>query len=92
MDYRRKRSTCQSDLFEWPGAKPEPLEKDLQEKLEGALAELSADERECIVLKIFDGMTLKEIAVVRGVSINTAASWYRRGLVKMKTMLEDDER
>ncbi len=52
-----------------------------------ALDQLSADERESIVLKIHLGMTFREIAAIRGVSINTAASWYRRGLEKMREAL-----
>ncbi len=58
------------------------------EVLYQALDQLSDDERESIVLKIHQGMTFREIAAVRGVSINTAASWYRRGLDKMRAALE----
>jgi RNA polymerase sigma-70 factor (ECF subfamily) len=41
------------------------------------LTQLSEDERETIVLKVFDGMTFQEIADLRDASINTVASWYR---------------
>jgi RNA polymerase sigma-70 factor (ECF subfamily) len=58
------------------------------EELYRAMDALSEDERECIVLKIHQGMTFREIAAVRGVSINTAASWYRRGLDRMRAALE----
>jgi len=58
------------------------------EALYQALGQLSDDERECIVLKIHQGMTFREIAAVRRVSINTAASWYRRGLERMRALLE----
>ena len=57
--------------------------------LDESLAELNQDEREAIVLKAFDGMTFKEIAAARRVSINTAASWYRRGIDKMKTLMRE---
>jgi len=60
------------------------------EALYRALFQLSGDERECIVLKIHQGLTFREIAAVRGVSINTAASWYRRGLDKMRAALNRD--
>ena len=40
------------------------------------------------MLKIHQGMTFREIAALRGVSINTAASWYRRGLEKMRIDLD----
>ncbi len=54
-----------------------------------ALDELDGRERETIVMKIYSGMTLKEIAKTHRVSINTAASRYRRGLVKLRTVLEE---
>jgi RNA polymerase sigma-70 factor (ECF subfamily) len=61
--------------------------------LEEALAQLTANQRECIVLKVYGGFTLKEIAAVCGVPPNTAGSWYRRGLDKLRQLLEvqDDE-
>ena len=58
-------------------------------RLDDVLQTLSDNERESIVLKIYDGMTFKEIAALRRVSINTAASWYRRGLEKMKTVMKE---
>lgn len=59
--------------------------------LEEALAQLTANQRECIVLKVYGGFTLKEIAGVCGVPPNTAGSWYRRGLERLRTMLEVQE-
>lgn len=56
-------------------------------ELSGLLARLGGDERETIVLKVFDSLTFREIAEVRGVSVNTAASWYRRGLEKLRELL-----
>lgn len=64
---------------------------EVQDRLEALLGRLSADERECVVLKGLNGLTLKEVAAVRGVSINTAASWYRRGLEKMRETLEEEQ-
>lgn len=54
-----------------------------------ALDKLAGRERETIVMKIYSGMTLKEIAKTHKVSINTTASRYRRGLEKLKTLLEE---
>lgn len=45
---------------------------------------VTPDEREAIVLKLYSGMTFKEIAELRGVSVNTVSSWYRRGLDRMR--------
>ena len=50
---------------------------------------LSPDERECIVLKMYSGLSFKEIAETRRASPNTVASWYRRGLQKLRAHLEE---
>ncbi len=57
--------------------------------IESALEQVSGDERETIMLKVYSGFTFREIAQMRNVSVNTASSWYRRGLEKMKTILEE---
>ena len=62
----------------------------LYEEAEHLLAILNADERECVVMKLFTGLTFAEIAEVRGVPINTAASWYRRALEKMRAYAEKE--
>lgn len=46
--------------------------------------DLPADQREAVYLKIFDGLTFKEIASVCDVSANTAASRYRYGIEKLR--------
>ena len=71
-----------------PGEASDPR---LQSEMDDALRRLGADERECIILKVYTGLTFKEIAALRRVSINTAASWYRRGLEKMRAMLDGGE-
>jgi len=56
-----------------------------------AFAQLPVDQREVLVLKVFDGMTFKEIAGTLGVSQNTAASRYRYGIAKLRRALEVSE-
>jgi len=53
-----------------------------------ALLKLSEDERETIVQHLYADLTFQEIADMRQRSIGTVASWYRRGLTKMKDYLE----
>ena len=53
-----------------------------------ALAQVSDEQREVIVLKIFEGMTFNEIAAISGESSNTIASRYRYGIEKMRSFLE----
>lgn len=45
---------------------------------------LPAEQQEAVYLKVFDGLTFKEIASVCGVSANTAASRYRYGIEKLR--------
>lgn len=56
-------------------------------ELEQWLHLLSLDERETIVLKIYDEFTFQQIADLRQVPLPTVASWYRRGLDKLKTII-----
>ncbi len=53
-----------------------------------SLARLPDDQREVILLKVFEEMTFKEIARICGLSVNTAASRYRYGLSKLSLFLE----
>lgn len=63
----------------------------MRDEAENLLASLSDNERECVVLKLFSGLTFQEIARTNRVSINTAASWYRRAIEKMKAQAEKEE-
>jgi RNA polymerase sigma-70 factor (ECF subfamily) len=45
---------------------------------------LPPEQKEAVFLKVFDGLTFKEIASVCGVSANTAASRYRYGIEKLR--------
>jgi RNA polymerase sigma-70 factor (ECF subfamily) len=50
--------------------------------------ELPVEQKEIVFLKVFDGLTFKEIGSVCGVSANTAASRYRYGLAKLREAVE----
>jgi len=56
--------------------------------LADSLAALPDEQREVVILKVFEGMTFKEIARICGLSVNTAASRYRYGLSKLRALLE----
>lgn len=59
-----------------------------------ALIGLPIDQREVLTLKVFDGMTFKEITETIGVSMGTVTSRYKYGIEKLRKALEetDDER
>jgi RNA polymerase sigma-70 factor, ECF subfamily len=56
-----------------------------------ALRELPAEQREAIVLKIWQRCTFEEIGALTGVSPNTAAARYRYGLRKLRNRVDGDE-
>ena len=55
--------------------------------LNSALEQISEKEKEIILLKIYDGMTFREIAKVTGSLLPTVAARYLRGLKKLKKIL-----
>jgi RNA polymerase sigma-70 factor, ECF subfamily len=55
--------------------------------LDEAIRQLTAEQREVLHLKIFEGMTFQEIATTIDESINTVASRYRYALEKIKAVL-----
>jgi RNA polymerase sigma-70 factor (ECF subfamily) len=56
--------------------------------LSDALARLPDEQREIIVLKIFEELTFKEIASICNLSINTVSSRYRYAIAKLQSFLE----
>ena len=55
--------------------------------LQSALAELPTEQREAVVMRIWSGMTLEEVAEATSVPLNTAASRYRYALAKLREIL-----
>jgi len=55
--------------------------------LASALRALPADQREVVHLKVFEGLTCKEIAATTGDSVNTIAGRYRYALEKLRKEL-----
>ena len=52
-----------------------------------ALAELPAEQRAVVHLKLWEGLTFEQIAGALGIPLNTAASRYRYGLDKLRERL-----
>jgi len=61
---------------------------DSQRGLASAVDRLPLDQREVLVMKIWDELTFAEIATALGISQNTAASRYRYALVALKKSLQ----
>jgi len=60
------------------------------ERLSCALAELPCEQREAVLLKVKQDMTLKKIAKLQGVSVSTAHGRYRYGLEKLRALLDSE--
>ncbi len=59
-------------------------------RLSQALAELPYEQREVVVLKVKDGLRLKDIAKLQNVSISTVHGRYRYGMDKLRTLLDGE--
>jgi RNA polymerase sigma-70 factor, ECF subfamily len=56
--------------------------------LQTALAELPEEQRTAVMMRIWSGMTLGEVAAATGVPLHTAASRYRYALEKLRQYLK----
>lgn len=63
---------------------------ELRRKIEAALAKLSAEHREAVVLKDVQGLAYKEIAEVMGTSIGTVMSRLFYARQKLQSLLKDE--
>lgn len=87
----RKHEARREPLFDLSALAAVPEQQARAQRLETALEQLAEDERETVALKIFDELTFREIASLRGVPANTAASQYRRGLEKLRALCAEDQ-
>ena len=65
----------------------DPDEQTFRSALADALAELPAEQRAVVHLKLWEGLTFEEIAETLDIPLNTAASRYRYGLDKLRECL-----
>lgn len=80
--------------FTTPGGGESPDESmaqgELRAKIEAALAKLSAEHREAVLLKDVQGLAYKEIAEVMACSIGTVMSRLYYARQKLQTLLKDE--
>ena len=99
IDWRRSaRRTPSAPIDEVPDIADEaPLASDRllfderDAKLHLCLDGLEARQRDAIRTAFFDGLTYAELAQARSVPLGTMKSWVRRGLVRLKDCLGDDD-
>lgn len=63
-------------------------QRELSDLLQGALMELSSEQREVVIMKEFEGLKFREIAEVLNISENTAKSRMYYGLDGLRKILE----
>ena len=87
----RRRARREANVFAETESTIEPqfeLEDETQSALAAAVDSLPHDQREVLVLKIWNELTFAEIAAALGISQNTAASRYRYALAGLKKSLQ----
>lgn len=72
------------ELFEH---NPDPDREAFRHELERALSKLPIAQRDIVVLKLWQELTFEEISIICDIPINTAASRYRYGLDKLRSLL-----
>lgn len=53
------------------------------------LEKLESNQQQVLIMKLFGDLTFDEIAEITANSPNTVASWYRRGLLKLKENIHE---
>ena len=89
LNYRRslwRRLTREWESLRWFEKNPD--ETPAERAAMHCLAELPVEQREAIVLKVWQGCTFEEIGGLMEISPNTAAGRYRYGIQKIKSKLE----
>ncbi|MHC4742885.1 MAG: RNA polymerase sigma factor [Planctomycetota bacterium] len=66
------------------------VEREEEERLRAALRQLPYEQREAVVLRLKNGMTLRRLARLQGVSLSTAQGRYRYGLQKLRSLLNSE--
>ena len=88
-DKRRARREASAFAEAEPAIEPQfEWEDETQSALAAAVGSLPHDQREVLVLKIWNELTFNEIAGALGISQNTAASRYRYALANLKKSLQ----
>jgi RNA polymerase sigma-70 factor, ECF subfamily len=88
--WRRERPSEEAGILDLVAVDDATFDRALCAQIERFLFELPRDEMETIVLHIFDGLSFREVASVKQVPLNTAASWYRRGLTKLRERIQGE--
>lgn len=81
----RRSHAVQDNEIAWFQQREGKQEEELA--LQSALRELPEDQRAAVIMRIWGGMTLEEVADATGVPVSTVASRYRYALEKLRERL-----
>ena len=80
----REQNVAVNDTQPWFDANLE--QREFSRLIQSAMAELPSEQREVITLKIWGGMTFREIGEALGIPANTAASRFLYGLCELRKL------
>jgi len=86
---RREVVVDPSDMRFFDPADLQPQQAALARRVEAALRELPPEQREVLILKVYEGLTFAEIAAITRTRANTAASRYRYAVEKLRRSLQE---
>ena len=97
IDRLRRQSVVHVELVDDEAFTPEhedPMHRAMQADHENLLSEcmqqLNDQQRKCVSLAFFDGMTHQEVATHLTVPLGSAKTWIRRGIDFLKSCMERD--
>ena len=90
MKLREQKKTADLPMEEWDTVLPDREELDVDDRLvlEAYLEELTAEERQIVVLHAVSGFKHREIARLTGLPLSTVLSKYHRSVKKLKKRLQ----
>jgi len=87
---RKRGERLQEELCSDYLTRPPSADESASETIGKAFEMLNIEQREVLVLHIYEGLTFKEIAKTIGSSTSTVTSRYRYGIEKLRRVLEED--
>lgn len=64
------------------------IKKQVRDDLRGLIKLLPADQREVLIMRLYQGMSFKEIAAMLNISINTALGRMRYAVINLRKMID----
>jgi RNA polymerase sigma-70 factor, ECF subfamily len=83
-----RRETILENASELPVFQHKDGNREAALTLQSTLSELPDEQREAVIMRIWSGLTLEEVAAATNVPLNTAASRYRYALEKLRERLK----